>query len=92
MLKVFTIFNFFNVNEKLPVEQKGCKKKRRGNKDKLLIDKTILRECRNRHTNLGMGWIDYNKAYDMVPHSWILESLELVEMSTTCLNLSEDHW
>ena len=24
-----------------------------------------------------MGWIDYQKAYDMVPHSWILECLEL---------------
>jgi len=25
-----------------------------------------------------MAWIDYKKAYDMVPHSWILESVTLV--------------
>jgi len=25
-----------------------------------------------------MLWIDYKKAYDMVPHSWILESVTLV--------------
>ena len=24
-----------------------------------------------------MSWIDYKKAYDMVPHSWIIECLEL---------------
>ena len=27
--------------------------------------------------NLAMAWIDYRKVYDMVPHSWILETLEL---------------
>ena len=26
-------------------------------------------------------WIDYNKAYQMAPHSWILESLGLVQVS-----------
>ena len=59
--------------------------KSRGTKDQLLIDKTILRDCRKRHTNLGMAWIDYKKAYDMVPHSWILESLELVQVSDNIL-------
>ena len=53
--------------------------KSRGTKDQSLIDKTILHECSKRHTNLGMAWIDYKKAFDMVPHSWILESLELVQ-------------
>ena len=56
-----------------------------GTKDQLLIDKAILRDSRNRHTNLGMAWIDYKKAYDMVPHSWILESLELVQVSDNIL-------
>ena len=35
------ISNFLDVNDKLPVEQKGCKKKSRGTKDQLLIDKTV---------------------------------------------------
>ena len=34
-----------------------------------------------------MAWIDYKKAYDMVPHSWILESLELVQVSDNILEL-----
>ena len=29
-------------------------------------------------TNLSMAWIDHKKAYDMVPHSWILKCLEMV--------------
>ena len=55
--------------------------KKKRDQDQSLIGKTILRDCRNRHTNLGMAWINYKKAYEMVPHSWILESLELVQVS-----------
>ena len=40
----------------------------------------VLNDCKKRHTNLGMVWIDYKKDY-MIPHSWILESLKLVQMS-----------
>ena len=67
------------------LNKRDAKKKSRGTKDQLLIDKTILRDCRKRHTNLGMAWIDYKKAYDMVPHSWILESIELVQVSDNIL-------
>ena len=28
-----------------------------------------------------MGYIDYGKAYDMVPHSWIVESLGTVKVA-----------
>ena len=73
-----SIYNFLDMNNKLPVEQKGCRKKSRGTKDQLLIDKTILRDCKKRYTNPRMTWIDFRKEYDMVPHSWTLESLELV--------------
>ena len=58
-------------------------------KDQLVIGKTILRDCRKRHSNLGMAWIDYKKAYDMVPHSWILESLELVQVSDSILQFGK---
>jgi hypothetical protein len=64
-------------NEILPVEQKGCRKRSKGTKDQLLIDKLVLRDCKRRHTNLAMAWVDYRKAYDMVPHSWIMECLKM---------------
>ena len=41
----------------------------------------MLNDSRNRHTNLGMAWIDYKKAYNMVPYSWVLESLELARVA-----------
>ena len=34
-----------------------------------------------RDTNLEMTFVDYKKAYDMVSNSWILGSLELVQVS-----------
>ena len=69
----------FMENENLlPEEQKGVRRKSRGTLDQLLIDKTIFKDCRKRRTNLAMAWIDYRKAYDFVPHSWILECLDML--------------
>ena len=34
-----------------------------------------------------MGWIDFRKAYDMVPHRWILKSLELVGTAGNIIEL-----
>ncbi|XP_063587852.1 uncharacterized protein LOC134765239 [Penaeus indicus] len=39
----------------LPDEQKGCRRRSRGTKDQLLIDKTTLKDCKKRHTNLAMN-------------------------------------
>ena len=60
----------------LPYEQKGCT---RGVKDQLLIDSMVMNEAKKRHKNLQMVWVDYRKAYDSVPHSWILECLEMMK-------------
>ena len=57
----------------LPEEQKGCRKGSRGTNDLLYIDRAVIKEVKSRNKNLAMTWIDYKKAYDMVPHSWIIE-------------------
>ena len=45
----------FMENEKLlPEEKKGCRRKSRGTKGQLLIDETILKNCRKRKINLAM--------------------------------------
>jgi len=78
-----------------PEEQKGCKRKSRGTKDQLLIDKAILKEVRAMKRNLSVCWIDYRKAYDMVPHSWILEMLDLVGVAgnvSGLLRTSMENW
>lgn len=70
-------YSFLIENDLLPVEQKGCRKGSKGTKDHLVIDKMILKNCKKFKKNLSMAWIDFRKAYDMVPHSWILETLEM---------------
>ena len=43
----------------------------------MLIDEMILKDAK-RGKNLSMAWIDYKKAYDMVPHSWLLEVVDML--------------
>ena len=53
----------------------------RGTKDQLLIDKLVIKNCKWRMTNLCLAWIDCKKAYDMVPHSWIIQCLQMFKIS-----------
>ena len=70
------IYNHLEESGLIPWQQKGCKRKSRGTKDQLLIDKLLTKHAKRNHRNLRMTWIDYKKAYDSVPHSWILECLK----------------
>ena len=59
-------------NQLLPEEQKGCRRRTRGTKDQLLIDKALLMDCKRRHTHMAVVWFDYKKAYEMVAYSRIV--------------------
>ena len=83
------IYSFLEENQILPEEQKGCRRKSRGTGDQLYIDKMILREVKVRKKNIAMGWIDYRKAFDMVPHSWILECLSILGVNHTVVAFLE---
>ena len=61
----------------LPEEQKGCRKGSRESNDLHYIDRTVIKEAESRNKNLAMARISYKKAYDMVPHLWIIECLDL---------------
>ena len=74
-------YNYLEREKILPEEQKACKRGSRGTKDQLLIDETVLKDCKERHTNLSMAWIDYRKAYDLVPHSWVNECMEMFRIA-----------
>ena len=83
------IYSFLEKNQLLPEEQKGCRRRSRGTADQLYIDRMILREVRMRKKNLAMGWIDYRKAFDMVPHSWVLECLQILGINNTLTKFLE---
>ena len=76
------IQNHLEQNGLIPKEQKGNRRKSRGTKDQLLIDKMILRNAKRRKTNLHVAWIDYKKAFDSLPHSWITKSLAILGVSS----------
>ena len=40
--------------------------------------KAILQGCKSRKKYICMAWIDYQKAFDSVPHSWLIKSLKLI--------------
>jgi len=55
----------------LPPEQRAIRRGRRGCLDALMIDSMVTREAVARHRDLSVAWIDYQKAYDRVPHEWL---------------------
>ena len=84
--KLFTgIVNSFLVdhcttNDIITLEQAGGKPGSWGCTDQLMINKMILDEVKKNKRNLYMMWFDYKKAFDSVPHSWIIKALELAKV------------
>lgn len=83
MYKIFTaalcekLYAYLETNNILTEEQKGCKKKFMGCKEQITIDNVILEQIRKKNRNLYMAYIDYQKAFDSVPHSWLIKTLEI---------------
>ncbi|XP_039276066.1 uncharacterized protein LOC111055986 [Nilaparvata lugens] len=73
-------------NELLAPEQNGCRKGSQGCKELLLIDGIISQQVRKRSHNVSVGWVDYRKAFDSVPHSWLRHVLDLYKVSPGIVN------
>jgi hypothetical protein len=86
---------YMNDENLIPKEQKGCCGGTKGCKDQLLISKAILEECKRRKKNLSMAWIYYQNAFNRVPHSWIIKSLELIGINNKVISFTKKvmpHW
>ena len=62
----------------LPEEQKGGRKGSMGTTDLIYIDRMIMKDVKARKKSIAVAWIDYRRAYDMVPHLWIIECLRSI--------------
>ena len=71
-------------------EQRGGKKDCYGCKDQLIINNAILENCKKRKNNLSTAWIDYKKAFDSVPHSWILKCLQMYKIHPVLITIIEE--
>ena len=47
----------------------------------------LLQELKRKKKNLAMGWINYQKAYDMACHSWVIEGLNMMGIAKNVVNL-----
>ena len=71
----------------MPKEPKGCCSGLKECKDQLIISKSILQECELKKK--CMAWLDYRKAFDKVPHSWIVKSLEIIGINTKVISFTK---
>ena len=55
-----------------------------------MIDKVVMKNSKRRMTNLSVAWIDYEKTYDMVPHTSILQCLKFFKVGDNVRNEIEN--
>ncbi|CAK1590883.1 unnamed protein product [Parnassius mnemosyne] len=72
-----------NSNQVMSRAQNGCRGGSRGTKEPLLIDAVIGKVVKRNRRNLSAAWIDYKKAFDSVPHTWLKRVLELYKVDGT---------
>jgi len=84
-----------HLHDSIPIEQKGCMRHSWATKDQLLIDKMVLEDVKKRHENLSMAWINFRKAFDSVPHDWLLfclKSLGIHQNICSFIAVSMQYW
>lgn len=74
-------------NNILAREQNGCRKDTRGCKELLIMDSLITKQAKKKQRNISVAWVDYKKAFDSIPHSWLLKTLQLYGVSKAVINL-----
>ena len=79
-------YTFLENNNLLPTEQKGCRLGSYGCKDQLLMNKMVLEHCNSNTKNLSVAWIDYKKAFDSIPHDWIIKAMEMYRVAPEIIN------
>ena len=62
----------------LPVEQRALWRGQRGCLDALLLDAAIANEAQDQKRTLFVAWVDYRKAFDLVPNKWLDNMLESI--------------
>ncbi|XP_030758039.1 uncharacterized protein LOC115883768 [Sitophilus oryzae] len=81
------IYKHCQLNNIIAPLQKGCARGSRGCKDLLICDSVISEQARAKQRNLHVGYIDYSKAYDSVPHNWLMKVLEIYRIHPIIQNI-----
>ena len=84
-----------NANKIIPNEQKGNASNTYGTIDQLIINKMVMDNVKLKQWNISTAWIDCKKAFDSVPHNWIIETLKVHKfdpITTTFLRQTMNQW
>ncbi|XP_055846222.1 uncharacterized protein LOC129912125 [Episyrphus balteatus] len=71
------IYDHLSMHKVLCEEQKGCIRGARGCKEQLTVDQVIIEQSTKNQRNLYVSYIDYKKAFDSIPHTWLIEVLKI---------------
>ena len=74
------LYQHLDTQNIMVIEQGGCKRNCYGCKDQLMINNAILEDCHMKRKNLSTAWIDYKKAFNSVPHTWILQCMKMYKV------------
>lgn len=74
-------------NNIISEEQKGCCQGSRGCKEQLVIDAEIHTQAKLKRKSLHFAYIDYQKAFDTVPHSWLIQVLQIYKIHPQIIQL-----
>ena len=84
------IFYLLVSHKLFPEEQKGCHKGKRRTGDLSYVGQNIFKKNKARRENVAMMLIDYKKAYDIIPQSWIIHCLKMYEIPDKVLKFHMD--
>jgi hypothetical protein len=74
------IYRHLETNKLLAEGQKGGIKNSQGRKEQLVIDSVGLEQAHKDNRNLYIAYIDCRKAFDSLPHSWLIRVLEIYKI------------
>ena len=89
------LLTYTYTNDLLPMAQRAMRKGRWGCVDCLLLDQSIGLDAKIMGKPLSVAWIDYEKAYDRVPHKWVMKVLKIIKCPGwiwRSIELFSKHW
>ncbi|XP_030764043.1 uncharacterized protein LOC115888439 [Sitophilus oryzae] len=77
------------------MEQNGSREGSQGSREWTVVDAIVTKQAMVKKRNIAMAWIDYQKAFDSVPHSGLVKTLEIYKINTEViyfLRQTMDRW
>ena len=84
------LYDHCHCHKIITTEQAAGKKGVWGCTEQLLINKSIMSEVRSKKRNLLTIWLNYKKAFDFVPHEWLIKSLHLAKLPEDLIRAIEN--